>query len=140
MITDALEIGIRRTYIAKEFWETLDSSIGAGPFDGACLVCAQALRDAAGEGEIVRIVDTSTNTTHHYGLRIGGTVYDFDGACDSRAWILRFSRNENLTGRPLSVETGIDENAGIADDDDARRAIAVLLYNQMGSGSYRLAS
>lgn len=140
MLTDALEIGIRRTYIAKEFWDVLDNATGAGPFDGACLVCAQALKDAAGEGDIVRIVDASTNTTHHYGLRIGGTVYDFDGACDSRTWIQRFSRNENLTNRPLSVETGIDENAGIADNDRVSRIIARLLRSRMGPISYRLAS
>ena len=140
MLTDALEMGIRRTYICKEFWDILDSSIGAGPFDGACLVCAQALKDAAGEGDIVRIVDTSTNTTHHYGLRIGGTVYDFDGACDSRTWIQRFARNENLTSRPLSVETGIVESAGIADDDNVRREVARLLSSRMEAVSYRLAS
>lgn len=139
MLTDTLEIGIRRTYISKEFWDVLDA-IGAGPFDGACLVCAQALKDAAGEGDIVRIVDTSTNTTYHYGLRIGGTVYDFDGACDSRTWIQRFSRNENLTNRSLSVETGIDENAGIADNDRVSRVIARLLQSRMGPISYRLAS
>lgn len=140
MLTDALEIGIRRTYTSKEFWDVLDSAIGAGPFDGACLVCAQALKDAAGEGDIVRIFDTSTNTTHHYGLRIGGTVYDFDGACDSRTWIQRFSRNENLTKRPLSVEIGIDENARIADNDSVSRVIARLLQSRMGSISYRLTS
>lgn len=140
MLTDALEIGIRRTYICKEFWDVLDSSIGAGPFDGACLVCAQALQDAADEGDIVRIVDTSTNTTHHYGLRIGGTVYDFDGACDSRTWIQRFARNENLTNRPLSVMTGIDERSDITSNDTVRRKVAQLLSGRMGSVSYRLAS
>lgn len=140
MITDALEIAIRRTYIAKEFWDVLDNATGSGPFDGACLVCAQALKHAAGEGDIVRIFDTSTNTTHHYGLRIGGTVYDFDGACDSRTWIQRFSRNENLTSRPLSVETGIDETSGIADNDRVSRSIARLLQSRMEPISYRLAS
>lgn len=83
---DCLEIGIRRAYVSKAFWDILDG-FGAGPFGGACLICAKAIKTTIGEGEIVRIVDVSTGITQHYGLEVNGTIYDFDGACDSITWI-----------------------------------------------------
>ncbi len=126
-MTDKLEQSIRKTYCSKQFWEALDQTVKAGPFDGGCLVCALALNEAAGEGEIVRIVDETTGITHHYGLRIGGTVYDFDGSCNSRTWVQRFARNENISGRPLSIMTGIDQRSSITNNRKAVREIAKLI-------------
>lgn len=140
MITDNLEVAIRRTYVSLAFWDLIDSAGIGGPFNGACLVCAEALRLAIGEGDIVRIEEPSTGVTHHYGLRTGGTIYDFDGACDSFSWIQRFARNENLEDRELKVVTGICDSSSITEDECLSKRLSILLIKQMPESEMRLAS
>lgn len=52
---------IRSLYDGKALWQVLvnETKVGAGPFDGCCLICAKAIIRAAGRGELVRIVAAS---------------------------------------------------------------------------------
>ncbi len=118
---------IATSYRDDVFWRMLlDQFVGAGPFDGACLVCAKALILWADQGTLVRLLDAKTRVTHHYGVRLGrgGVLFDWLGAHRSGAiWIRRFAKAENIKAS-LAFAEGYDGNSDIPEDVWAERALA----------------
>lgn len=137
---DPLLQAIQKAYRGNELWDILSPS---GPFDGGCLICAQAILMAAGKGELVRIVSTfddpsqehelggrpvGSKQTEHYGAQVNGKIYDFGGAfLSAQAWIDFFSSEEHLY-RKLHVESGLDPSDDEIPQDAAKtEAVAKLL-------------
>lgn len=123
---------IDAVYRSDAFWVAMleDSNFKAGPFDGGCLTCALAIIRAHGNGELVRITNTSSNTTHHYGAFIMGCIYDFDGIHESPiVWISEFRKNEALYDQPLGFDLGFDEYSRIPMDAYLEGIVAELLLN-----------
>jgi hypothetical protein len=73
-----------------------------GPFDGGCVLVAQALQKIHG-GEIVVLVNDRGNADHA-AVKVGNTLIDYDGPLQADKFIKRFEKNErvNITGiRPM---------------------------------------
>lgn len=92
-------------------YDLLANAIDSGPFDGGCVVFAQALQKLYG-GEIVVLTGTSTDGSaeqaQHAALLLNGDIIDADGPANPRAFAQRFQENEldhtggKVTGyRPL---------------------------------------
>lgn len=120
---------LKKVYETEAFWKTLlDSKAQAGPFDGGCLIAAKAILSAAGEGDLVRI-SSNLNDAEHYGARIAGIIYDFDGASPTpAAWITRFAKLESITDRTLMFDVGYVKS-DIPDDPEAVKKIADMLLS-----------
>jgi len=132
------EIGnaIRNVYRDDKFWDILlnHKPIWAGPFDGGCLVCARAIIESTGRGELVRMA-SNLNNAEHYGARIDGVIYDFDGAHNSPAqWIKWFAQKEGITDRTLQFKEGYAENKEIIDDPATTSKIAKMLKAKLERG------
>lgn len=69
-----------------------------GPFDGGCVVFAQALQRVIG-GDIV-VLTRSNGQGDHAAVEYCGQLYDADGPLPPAEFIERFARNEfaNVTG------------------------------------------
>src|SRR6056300_1512344 len=72
--------------------ELLLDNIGAGPFDGGCVIVAQALQMIHG-GEIMALVRPD-GIADHAVVQKGNTMYDFDGPGTPEEVISRFEKNE----------------------------------------------
>src|SRR5210317_282163 len=72
--------------------ELLLDNIGAGPFDGGCVIVAQALQIIHG-GEIMALVRPD-GIADHAVVQKGNTMYDFDGPGTPEEVISRFEKNE----------------------------------------------
>jgi hypothetical protein len=73
-----------------------------GPFDGGCVLVAQALQQIHG-GDIVVLINDRGNADHA-AVKIGNTLLDFDGPLPVEKFIKRFEKNEHVkvTGiRPM---------------------------------------
>ena len=104
--------GDRRSNCVKEDVETegavydlLLETIGAGSFDGGCVVVAQALQRIHGGQVTVR----KDGIVEHAVVQNGDTMYDFDGLDPVEEVIKRFESNErtNITDayyKKLKVE------------------------------------
>ena len=83
-------------------YDLLLETIGAGPFDGGCVVVAQALQRIHG-GQVMGLV-RKDGIVEHAVVQNGDTMYDFDGLGSVEEVIKRFESNErtNITDvRPL---------------------------------------
>ena len=83
-------------------YDLLLETIGAGPFDGGCVVVAQALQRIHG-GQVMGLV-RKDGIVEHAVVQNGDTMYDFDGPGSVKEVIKRFESNErtNITDvRPL---------------------------------------
>ncbi|WP_315922992.1 hypothetical protein [Mesorhizobium sp. SP-1A] len=83
---------MRRRLIDKDFRADLEANIECGPFDGGCVIVAQALKAVIG-GEIVGLVDKD-DTVGHAVVHLDGKLWDYDGPMPSEAFIARFNRLE----------------------------------------------
>lgn len=73
-----------------------------GPFDGGCVLVAQALQKIHG-GDIVVLINDRGNADHA-AVKIGNTLLDFDGPLPVDKFVKRFEKNEHvkITGiRPM---------------------------------------
>lgn len=77
---------------SDKIYELLLDNIGAGPFDGGCVVVAQALQKIHG-GELMALV-RNDGTADHAVVQKGNTMYDFDGPGTQEEVISRFEKNE----------------------------------------------
>jgi len=77
---------------SDKVYELLLDNIGAGPFDGGCVVVAQALQLIHG-GELMALV-RNDGTADHAVVQKGNTMYDFDGPGTPEEVISRFEKNE----------------------------------------------
>jgi hypothetical protein len=66
-----------------------------GPFDGGCVVFANALQSVIG-GKIVVLIDPNGRADHAAVAR-GGLLYDFDGPLPPVDFVERFCENERVT-------------------------------------------
>ena len=129
-----LDTAIRLMCEDLTVWDELlnQSEARSGPFDGGCLICAKALIHALGSGHLVRIVSAPNQQTEHYGAIINGTIFDFDGgAHSSEEWMKRFTANEYVHDRVLSVQHRFDSTANIPDDPKSVKRISRLLCSYM---------
>lgn len=78
-------------------YDLLVNNIGSGPFDGGCVVMAQAIQIRHG-GDIVVLVgqaQTGTKeTAQHAAVKIDNKLVDFDGPASMTDFVRRFERNE----------------------------------------------
>jgi len=65
------------TEIAYRVFDVIYKHTGAGPFDGGCVVYAEALKAVFG-GVIVSLIK-SNDTADHAAVLINDTVYDYEG-------------------------------------------------------------
>ena len=77
---------------SDKVYELLLDNIGAGPFDGGCVVVAQALQLIHG-GELMALV-RNDGTADHAVVQKGNTMYDFDGPGTQEEVVNRFEKNE----------------------------------------------
>jgi len=119
----------RRKDIHEAFYEELVGTAGCGPFDGGCVVVAEALHSVIG-GEIVVLVRSGTDRADHAAVLLDGKLWDFDGPSTPAVFIRRFERNE-LSHKQAScsgfrpIRDGDLEDA--CRDPDLRDRLAVLL-------------
>ena len=81
-----------------KIYHLLSDTIDAGPFDGGCVIFAQALQKIY-SGDIVVLVGTPNKNSKnpialHAMLSTGGKLIDADGAATPKLAISRFIKNE----------------------------------------------
>lgn len=87
------EWNARRKDIHEAFYEDLVGTARCGPFDGGCVVVAEALHSVIG-GEIVVLVRSGTDRADHAAVLLDGKLWDFDGPLAPTAFIRRYERTE----------------------------------------------
>lgn len=117
-------------------YDIIIQSTDAGPFDGGCVVFAQALQMLLG-GEIV-VLTNANNRAEHAVTKVDDIYWDFDGPASAQGILRRFARNEHaeVTGiRPI-------EDSDLADaprDAQAASRIAGLLADpQINEGDQKV--
>jgi len=147
---NSIAVSIRLVYKNNEFWRILleESEAQAGPFDGACLICAKAIIRAAGRGRLVRLM-SNLCPEEHYGALIDGAIYDFYGRHSSpKTWIKQFADKESVVDRVFAYAEGFPGETEsfeggqfepeIPDDPYAEKKIARLLFLAMeGNAKYK---
>ena len=88
----ALDDAMNEDDASDKVYELLLDKIGAGPFDGGCVVVAQALQKIHG-GELMALV-RNDGTADHAVVQKGNTMYDFDGPGTQQEVVSRFEKNE----------------------------------------------
>ena len=78
---------------ADEVYDILDN-VECGPFDGGCVLVAQALQQIHG-GDIVVLVNNQ-GIADHAAVKVGNNLIDFDGALPVKQFIKRFEDNERV--------------------------------------------
>lgn len=76
---------------------TLLAHHGVGPFDGGCLVCANALKAALGTGEVV-VLTRATDHADHAAVRYDNLVWDLAGPLPEKMFLTRFNQTEQVNG------------------------------------------
>jgi GNAT superfamily N-acetyltransferase len=77
-----------------EVYNILDN-VECGPFDGGCVLIAQALKKIHG-GDIVVLVNKK-GIADHAAVKVGNKLIDFDGALPVKQFVKRFEKNEHTT-------------------------------------------
>jgi hypothetical protein len=81
----------------NKIYDLLISNIGSGPFDGGCVVMAEAIQMKYG-GDIVVLVGHAQRNTNevaqHAAVKIGNILVDFAGAYEPHEFAKQFERNE----------------------------------------------
>lgn len=127
--TQTLAWAIAKVYRSDALYEVLGE---VGPFDGGCLICAEALLLQEGQGSLVYIAGPD-GRPEHYGALIDGSYWDFAGPAGSpQAWIDRFITQEHLDPEGLQVLEGLGAPGEIPQDPNRSRAVADLLAHAMG--------
>jgi hypothetical protein len=125
---------IKRLYKHKAFWSVMldESEAQSGPSDGGCLIAAKAIIHANDGGDLVRIISDIGIGIEHYGARIDGRIYDFNGVFSSpQSWIKKFKSLENINDRKLVFAEGYDEKTVIPDDPAAVKKVAAMIVVAM---------
>lgn len=95
----------------NKIYSMMISAIGVGPFDGGCVVMAQAIQIRYG-GEIVVLVGQAqrnvSEEAQHAAVKFNNTLIDYAGAFEPHEFIDRFEQSElahsggHITGvRPM---------------------------------------
>lgn len=83
---------IRIETIQDRFYNEIVSSIDCGPFDGGCVVVANALQSVIG-GSVV-VLTRSNGRADHAAVELNGLLYDFDGPLPPNDFLDRFNSSE----------------------------------------------
>lgn len=78
-------------------YDLLVNTIGSGPFDGGCVIIAQAIQQLVGGDIVVLVGNTRPNgveQAQHAAVKIGDRLVDFDGVAPVTDFVRRFERNE----------------------------------------------
>jgi hypothetical protein len=75
--------------IDRAFLQAMKTQVGCGPFDGGCLIVAQAIQAVAG-GEIVPLVDEQDEALHAVVLK-NGVLWDYDGPLETNLFLDRYN-------------------------------------------------
>lgn len=114
--------------IHDALYEDLVGNADCGPFDGGCLIFAQALQPVIG-GEIHVLVRPCGLDDHAVVWR-DGKLWDYDGPAHPTRFIKRFNRNERATcasHRPIAP----GDLPSAARDDALASRIATLLRSAL---------
>lgn len=86
----------------EAIYDDLVSTADCGPFDGCCLLFANALQSVIG-GEVMVLIragqiaqDSACGRADHAVVHLSGKLYDFDGTLVSHAFMKRFGKNEHV--------------------------------------------
>jgi hypothetical protein len=130
-----LETAIKNIIKEDKVWDLLieESTPRSGPFDGGCLICADAIIEAAGVGSVVKIDNLNTGNTEHYGAYVNGEILDFNGSFENvNDWMDSFRKETvHLKDTPLDVSFGHDQMSEIVRDTNASNKIAELISNEL---------
>lgn len=85
----------RRKTIHHKFMNDLVNTSECGPFDGGCVVVAEALQQVIG-GEIVVLISPRTRQADHAAVSMGGMLWDYDGPLPPLPFMRRFEKHELL--------------------------------------------
>ena len=79
----------------NKIYNLMIREIDCGPFDGGCVVFAQALQKKYGGQIVVLIGDRPTGqTAEHAALLLNNILIDADGPAEPKIFIQRFVKNE----------------------------------------------
>jgi hypothetical protein len=90
----ALKVAHDLTNEAKENIYDILEPEDCGPFDGGCVLVAQALQKIHG-GDIVVLINDRGNADHA-AVKLGNTLIDYDGPLPVEKFIKRFEKNEHV--------------------------------------------
>lgn len=130
--------------IDNAFQATMARAIGCGPFDGGCLIVAQALQSVLG-GELYVLVDKDDYALHA-AVMVDGILWDFDGPLEPAAFLESYNGfvgEDRYRCVSFRVMEGYDLTESMEDDKLASVLANMLRYIipqqlRMGDGSIRL--
>ena len=101
-------------------YDLLLDNVGSGPFDGGCVVFAQALEIKFG-GDIVVLVGRNTpnsmSVAQHAALQLNNTLVDADGAAEPQRFVQRFLHHEMPFGDISEIRPITDQDLPDASRD-----------------------
>lgn len=119
---------MRRKLIDEDFQSALQSAIDCGPFDGGCVIVAQALKLVIG-GEIFGLVDENDAVGHAVVL-LDEKLWDYDGPLPPAAFIARFNHLET-PWQCVGYRKFYDNDLELAYRDEALVERLVALFHRM---------
>ncbi len=123
--------------IEDEFYEEIVGTADCGPFDGGCVVFAEALQAVIG-GEIVVLTKANGRADHAAVLR-EGLLLDFDGPAEPDGFIARFNTNEQAHAVAYRAMEA-DDLPGAYCGEELRQRLAGILADGMGRIGFGLSS
>ena len=114
--------------VKDELYSLMLDAGDCGPFDGCCVVFAQALREVIG-GDLV-VVTQPDDSADHAGVFCDGKIYDFDGPLLPAHFVARFARNEHadVTGWRLMRDGDL---VGAVRDPELQDSLAKILAAEL---------
>ena len=128
-----------------EFAEVLsDASEGSGPFDGGCLICANALKLVFGRGNLIRVASKPDGgrpeQAEHYGVLIDGEIIDMNGVHDDEeAWIQTLLEEGMPVNRRYRIALGWDSEGDIPHNGEAEQRLAEIIRQEAAQHRQELA-
>ena len=117
----------------NKIYQLLIDQTGSGPFDGGCVVFAQALQLKYG-GDIVSLVGRTrpngTEAAQHAALYLGGKLIDADGPAEPEQFVKRFVQHEMASDSGSISQVRPIQNQDLPEaprDQDLADKIAKLL-------------
>lgn len=84
-----------RAKIDHDLYRIFLDRIGCGPFDGGCVVFAQALQRSIG-GKVV-VLTRANGDADHAAVAVDDVLFDYDGPLEPAGFLRRFNANERAS-------------------------------------------
>ncbi len=117
-------------------YNLLVQATDAGPFDGGCVVFAQALQMLLG-GDIV-VLTNAKGQAEHAVTKVGNQYWDFDGAASEQGMLARFSANERRQVTAVRPITDNDLPDAPRDAQAAAKIAAMMSSNEVHENSEKV--